>query len=202
MDRLLRHLPLARARRSPVLRRVVPDEQWRLAIEFAGESLRLFRVERVYRQGPFSALGRPAVLKALTYDARAVRWAGIGELDAAFLHRESHPMTEAEQNGHALLVGDRNRAPTPQHPTHNVYAVHLYPFTAQPFALGESIGGGFGEMGGSRFFDLAALPARPEWEAHFELAGCGWAIPFVRDENDTAAVVDRLVRAVCARGGM
>jgi hypothetical protein len=199
---LLRHLPFVRVRRPPAILRVVPDEQWRLAIEFAGEGLRLFRAERVYRQPPFSALARPNVLKALTYDDTAVRWAGVGELDAAFLHRESRPMTEAEQNGHALLVGYRNRAPTPQHPTHHAYSVHLYPFTAQPFALGETIGGGFGEMGGSRFFDLAALQARPEWEVQFELAGCGWAIPIVRDENDTAAVIDRLVRAACARGGM
>ena len=199
---LPRHLSFIRVRRAPSIVRVVPDEQWRLAIEFAGEGLRLFRAERVCRQGPFSALGRPDVLKALSYDDSAVRWAGVGELDAAFLHRESHPMTEAERNLHALLVGYCNRAPTPQHPTHHVYAVYLYPFTSRTFAVGESIGGGHGEMGGSRFFDLAGLRAWPEWQARFELAGCGWAVPIVRDANDTAAAIDRLVRAVCARGGI
>lgn len=197
---LLRRLPFAR--RAPVIRRVVPDEQWRLAIEFAGDGFRLFRAERVYGQGPFSALARPDVLKALTYDGTAVRWDGIGALDATFLHRESSPMTEAERNVHVLRVGYLNRAPTPQHPTHHVYGVYLYPFTSRPFSVGESIGGGHGEMGGSRSFDLAELRAWPEWQAQFELAGCGWAIPIVRDGDDTTAAIDRLVHAICARGGM
>lgn len=142
------------------------------------------------------------MLKALTHDAAAVRWAGVGELDAAFLHRESRPMTQAELEHHLLRVGYCNRAPTAQHPTHHVYGVYLCPFAPRPFCIGESIGGGHGEMGGSQSFDLAGLRAWPEWEAMFELAGCGWAVPIVRDEADAATLIDRLVRAICARGGM
>lgn len=200
VHRLLRHLPVFG--RPPVIRRVVPDEQWRLAIEFADDGFRLFRAERVYRQGPFSALARPDVFKALTYDEAAVRWAGIGALDAAFLHRESSPMTRAELDHHLLRVGYCNRAPTAQHPTHHVYGVYLCPFASRPFSVGESIGGGHGEMGGSQSFNLVGLRAWPEWQAQFELAGCGWAIPIVRDETDAAVVIDRLVCAICARGGM
>lgn len=49
---LLRRLPFALARRGPAILRVVPDEQWRLAIGFAGDGFRLFRAETSTARAP------------------------------------------------------------------------------------------------------------------------------------------------------
>ncbi len=187
----------------PTIRRVVPDEQWRLAIEFAQGGFRRFEARQVYARGGFSALAYPNVFKTLTYDAAAVRWDGIGALDAAFLYGASVPMPDDQLRRHELRVGYRNQAPTAAHPTHHVYGVYLYPFDPDgPISLGESIGGGHAEMGGSRSFDLAGLRARVGWREHFALSGCDWAIAMVEEADDTDLLLDRLVHVICARGGM
>jgi len=188
---------------APTIRRVVPDEQGRLAIAFAEGGFRLFQARQACGRDGFSALAYPNVLKKLTYDAAAVRWEGIGALDAAFLHDASAPMSDDQLRRHELRVGYRNQAPTPSHPTHHVYGVYLYPFDPDgPFSLGESIGGGHAEMGGSQSFDLAGLRAWAGWREHFALSGCDWAIAMVQEADDTEVLLDRLVHAICARGGM
>jgi hypothetical protein len=189
------------------IRQVVPDEQWQLAIEFwTGEfrasEFRLFRADKAHRPEGFDALAYPTVFKMLTYDAAAVRWTGIGAIDAATLYLKSAPMSEDQLRRHVLRVGYHNRAPTTEDPAHHVYGVYLTPFDPAPFCLGESIGGGHAERGGSQSYGLAELRARPDWQGFFELSGCDWAIPIVQDGGDIDVILDRLIRAICARGGM
>ena len=187
---------------TPTIRRVVPDEQWHLTIEFAAGEFRQFAADKAHRPEGFDALAYPNVFKKLTYDAAAVRWAGIGAIDAATLHRESTPMSAEQLRRHVLRVGYHNRAPTTEDAAHHVYGVYLTPFDPAPFCLGESIGGGHAERGGSQSYGLTELRARPDWQGFFELSGCDWAIPIVQDGDDLDALLDRLVRAICARGGV
>jgi hypothetical protein len=187
---------------TPTIRRVVPDEQWHLTIEFAAGEFREFTADKAHRPEGFDALAYPTVFKTLTYDAAAVRWAGIGAIDAATLYRASIPMSAEQLRQHVLRVGYHNRAPTAEDPAHHVYGVYLYPFDPAPFCLGESIGGGHAERGGSRSYGLAELRAWPGWRGFFELSGCDWAIPIVQAGDDLDVLLDRLVHAICARGGM
>ncbi|MDQ1093686.1 hypothetical protein QE400_003099 [Xanthomonas sacchari] len=76
-----------------------------------------------------------------------------------------------------IALGIRNIAPSAQDPHHDVYTAHLDPDAAQPFCLGQSIGGGHAERGGSIHLALDELEAWPgEWRQHLRHAGCAWAI--------------------------
>jgi hypothetical protein len=101
-----------------------------------------------------------------------------------------------------LRLEYQNQAPTEQDQRHHVYCVYLLPFGPKPFDVGESIGGGHGERGGSFRFDLQELLAWPEWPRHFELSGAGWAVPMIEaGRHNEDALLDTLVREICRRAG-
>jgi hypothetical protein len=186
----------------PGLVRVVPTERWRLALEFTSGEVRLFdcSVARLHREQPaldWSALASPERFKHLQFDAGRVWWPGNHVLEADYLFTASTPLTGQELENQLLRVAFRNQAPTQEHPTHHVYYVCVVPFGARPFLIGESINGGHGEMGGSVSLGLAGLKAWQGWQEHFELSGCGWAVPMIG--SDERSAVDAVVREVCRR---
>ncbi|MEU4163474.1 hypothetical protein [Actinoplanes sp. NPDC026670] len=186
----------------PGLVRVVPTERWRLALEFTSGEVRLFdcSVARLHREQPaldWSALASPERFKHLRFDAGRVWWPGGHVLEADYLFTASTPLTGQELENQLLRVAFRNQAPTPEHPTHHVYYVCVVPFGARPFLIGESINGGHGEMGGSVSLGLTGLKEWQGWQEHFELSGCGWAVPMIG--SDERSAVDAVVREVCRR---
>ncbi|MDG9927534.1 MULTISPECIES: hypothetical protein [unclassified Pseudomonas] len=62
-----------------------------------------------------------------------------------------------------LLVARRNAAPTAEHATHHLYALHLDRASTTPFVFSESIGGGHGERGGSIALGLNDLGGTAEF---------------------------------------
>lgn len=194
----------------PGLVRVVPTERWRLALEFDSGEVRLFdcSVARLLRERPevdWSALASPERFKHLRFDPGRVWWAGGLVLDADHLFAASAPLRGPELSDPLLRVSYRNQAPTPGHPRHHVYYVCVVPFGPRPLLIGESINGGRGAQGGGSIaLRLAELRAWRGWPEHFELSGCGWAVPLIgRGERvtDERAVVDAIVREVCRRAG-
>ncbi|MFC4070408.1 hypothetical protein [Actinoplanes subglobosus] len=186
----------------PGLIRVVPTERWQLALEFSSGERRVLdcSVARLQRERPdrdWTALASPERFKHLDFDADRVWWPGGKVLDAGYLFTASSPLTGRDLENQLLRVAYRNQAPTPDHPTHHVYYVCVVPFGSRPFLLGESINGGHGEMGGSTSLDLAGLRAWRGWKDHFELSGCGWAVPLIG--ADERSSVDAVIRGVCRR---
>ncbi|HBO6968103.1 hypothetical protein [Pseudomonas asiatica] len=187
----------------PAIRRVVPNENWQLIIEFEGEGHRLFPASIAREEKGFQFLAYPDKLKNLTFSPEAICWGERGSLGAGYLFQKSTPVSDEALKNQLLRVSYMNQAPTPTHSTHHVYGVYIFPFNVgEPFSLGESIGGGHGEMGGSRGFSLEGLLSYPEWKMHFELSGCAWAIGVVESyAPDVSAVLDQLVREICRREG-
>lgn len=186
----------------PRLERVVPNETWQLVIAFAGAEHRLFDVGMARESMNWPALAYPNRLKNLSYTAHAVSWAGIGELSASYLYRNSTPLAQEGLDRQVLRLSYKNQAPTPTHPTHHVYCVFLFPFSDTLFDVGESIGGGHGERGGSRRTRTDELLMLSDWRQHFRLAGCDWAVPIVEAHGDQPAELsDLLVREICRREG-
>jgi hypothetical protein len=186
----------------PGLIRVVPTERWQLALEFSSGEMRVFdcSVARLQRERPerdWTALASPEKFKHLGFDTARVWWPGGKALEADYLFAASTPLSGRDRENQLLRVAYRNQAPTREHPAHHVYYVCVVPFGARPFLIGESINGGHGELGGSTSLGLAELRGRRGWEAHFELSGCGWAVPLIG--ADERASVDALVREVCRR---
>jgi hypothetical protein len=182
------------------LKRVVPNESWQLVIEFDGGEHRLFDASVAREEMGWPALAYPNRLKHFFYDASSVTWPGIGDVTAAYLHQKSVPLGADRLERQVLRLSYKNQAPTDTHPTHHVYEVCIFPFSRRLFSVGESIGGGHGEMGGSRELDLAELLAWPEWKRHFERSGATWAIPLVdANPDDSTVLSDALTQAICAR---
>ncbi|MFS0703947.1 hypothetical protein AB6N23_05425 [Cellulomonas sp. 179-A 9B4 NHS] len=197
--------PSARRDDAPALVRVVPTEESSIVLELDGGVVLVLdcldpRLERDHPGPDWSELGYPEKRKHLTFDAGAVRWPGGKVLTTGDLVARSRPASVRELESLHLRVAYRNQAPTPQDARHHVYSVYVRPFAAQPFVLGESIGGGHGERGGQATFTLAELRAWAGWEEHCALAGCGWVVPVLSTEGaDERACVDALVREVCRR---
>lgn len=183
---------------SAKLLRVVPTDRGHLVLEFAEQGLRVFDALIAYRTLGWEEFAYSHRIKQLAYDARTVIWPQGRALDAAYLLAHSGPIDAAALARQTLRLGFKNQAPTAMHASHHEYGVHLFPFGQRPFSVGESIGGGHAEMGGSQSFGLAQLRAWPDWKTHFELAGCALAIPVIETGSSERAVLDDLIALVCS----
>lgn len=97
-----------------------------------------------------------------------------------------------------LLVARRNAAPTAEHATHHLYALHLDRASATPFVFSESIGGGHGERGGSIALGLNDLECwAGDWREHVRLAGAPQLVAVIEAAlaaNAQANLVEHLFR--------
>lgn len=95
-----------------------------------------------------------------------------------------------------VALGQRNHAPSADHPSHDIYGVDVACASAPAsLRLWQSIGGGHGERGGSITLALGELPGWVgDWRQHLARAGCAWAIPLLQ-----AALVDGDHDGVLAR---
>lgn len=90
-----------------------------------------------------------------------------------------------------LLVARRNAAPTAEHATHHLYALHLDRASATPFVFSESIGGGHGERGGSIALGLDDLERwAGDWREHVRLAGAPQLVAVVETALATGSQAD------------
>lgn len=185
----------------PSLVNVIPNETYQLVLEFEGKEFRLFDASIARTEKGWPELAYPQKLKNLTFNERQVFWPGDRSLDADYLYVKSKPIEGRTLQNQVLRLSYRNQAPTAQHPSHHVYGVWLYPLRGQAFEVGESIGGGHAEMGGSSSLSLAELRAWRGWQHHFELSGCAWAVPLVDEAGDEQALLKMLIKEICRREG-
>jgi len=185
----------------PTLTNVIPNETWQLALEFEGREIRLFDASIARTEKNWPELAYPHKFKHLTFDAYQVSWPGGRVLDAAYLYEKSKPIEGWALQSQVLRLGYKNQAPTSQHASHHVYGVWLCPFRERAFELGESIGGGHADMGGSCGFSLAELRVSPDWKDHFALSDCAWAVPLVETATDERTLLNTLIKEICRRAG-
>ena len=187
---------------TPAIQRVVPNESWQLVIEFSDAEHRLFDASVPREEMNWPALAYPNRVKHLSYSAHSITWPEVGVLSADYLYRKSAALTRESLERQLLRLSYKNQAPTETHPTHHVYAVYLFPFSDTLFDVGESIGGGHGEMGGSRRMTTEELMAWSDWKPHLRLSGADWAVPLVEAHGaDATHLSDVLVRKICRREG-
>lgn len=183
------------------IRRVVPLEQFKLIIEFDDGSLRQFPASRV-ADTPLWFLAFPTKLRAcevspsglqwqavdltLMWDGQNV-WAQEASLDIPALLEWSAPISEDELSMSLLVVAMTNQAPTEQDSRHHVYSMGIRPFCDGSWVvLGESIGGGFAERGGSVALAVENLDSFSDWRRHCVLAGCDWMVPLLEADATDA----------------
>jgi len=92
-------------------------------------------------------------------------------------------------------ISFKNQAPTEQDNAHHEYYFCIYPSDHEkPFMLGESIGGGHAERGGSITLSLEELLQYKDWKEHLEKSGCAWAIEVIEQyQPDIDRVIDILI---------
>lgn len=185
------------------LQRAVPTDGWHMILEFEGGELRLLDMSQLRRDTGWEQLAYPQHAKRFTLSPDAIGWPAGGTVAAAALHRRAVPVDRAQLEHRVLRLCYQNQAPTEQDRRHHVYEVALARFGSKPFRVGESIGGGHAERGGSNAFTLAELLAWPWWRRHFELAGCGWAIaPVEALQHEPERLLDLLVEEACRTNGL
>ncbi len=146
-------------------------------------------------------LAYPQHMKRYRFNGENIDWEFGGSLKASYLYDKSEPVSGSELERHSIRICYKNQAPTTEDKNHHVYGVYLYPFTEKLFAIGESIGGGHADRGGSRSFSLGELLDWQDWKRHFELSGCSWAIEIIEKNEELEYLIGMLVREACKRNG-
>jgi hypothetical protein len=178
--------------------RVVPNDLWQLILEFEASGFRLLPIEPLYSKLGWKHFAYPNVVRHLRFTSEAILWASGETLSAEELLQRSDSVAKADFEYQSFHVGMVNRAPTSSHASHHVYYVSLAAFSDQPFRLGESIGGGHMELGGSFAFSLPELRVHEGWQDHIHLSGCDWLVPLLENfGGDQGVLVDALVRLIC-----
>lgn len=130
--------------------------------------------------------------KRLNWDGKNV-WDGEVTLSSSDLLKIPDLISKAEVQSSLLTIGMKNQAPTEQDARHHEYFVAIRPFESDKWLVfGESIGGGFAELGGSIALSSEELIQRENWESHCVLAGCDWVVPILKskDKRDDNIVDD------------
>ncbi|SHN37831.1 hypothetical protein [Chitinophaga sp. CF418] len=92
-------------------------------------------------------------------------------------------------------ISFKNQAPTTEDKTHHEYYFYIHPLNhGKPFMLGESIGGGHAERGGSITLSLEELLQYNNWKEHLEKSDCAWAIEVIEQyQPDIERIIDILI---------
>ena len=183
------------------IRRVVPLEQFGLIIELDDGSLRQFPNARM-ADTPLWFLAFPTRLRAVDVSSVGLQWSSVNKtlmwagqnvwaqeasLDVSALLEWSSPVSVKELEQALLTVAMTNQAPTEQDARHHEYFVGIRPFCEDNWiVLGESIGGGFAERGGSVALSMENLDSVSDWRQHCILAGCDWMVSLLEDEVSDA----------------
>lgn len=93
------------------------------------------------------------------------------------------------------VISFKNQAPTTKDERHHEYYFCIYSSDHEkPFMLGESIGGGHAERGGSITLSLEELLQHKDWKEHLEKSGCPWAIEVIEQyQPDIERIIDILI---------
>ncbi|GAA4346386.1 hypothetical protein [Kangiella taiwanensis] len=181
---------------------IVPNENWQLIIEFIGSEYRLLNTYLPRDEFNWGDLAYPQHMKRYVFTPEKIIWEFGGELNAEYLYEKSVKVDKKDLESEYLRLGYKNQAPTKEDKRHHVYYVYLRPFTKQLFSLGESIGGGHAERGGGRAYSYEELLLDSQWQQHFELSGCSWAIPIIKRQGDRSSVMADLIDEARYRNGL
>jgi hypothetical protein len=184
------------------IKSIYPDENWNLLIEFEGEEYRLLNLSIPRTEFDWTALAYPQHMKRFTLTASEILWDFGGKLDSNYLYLHSSFASRSDLERHSIRIGYKNQAPTDEDKNHHVYGVYLYPFKQRLFSVGESIGGGHADRGGSRSFSLSELLGWVNWKNQFELSGCDWAIDIIEQKLALKVMIAALVSEACKRNGV
>ena len=181
-----------------MIKKVTPTEQWELIIELSNSKFLIVKTESMYGKG-YDFLAYPNQLKAFTYDDNKITWKNDKSISINEIKSFAKTTSLDEIKNKNLRINYKNQAPTKQHKSHHVYGVYLYPFKRQ-ISIGESIGGGHGERGGSVTLSITELLNYKGWENHFLLSDCEWAIEIIKSNKENEEkIIDELVRGICLR---
>jgi hypothetical protein len=186
-----------RRRTGPTIIDVVPVDYYKVYIVLSNSETRYIDSQVLGKE--FSFLAFPNKLKAMTWDENQIVWKNGQKLDVAHILAKARLVGPSEIQG-SLTLAQKNQAPTGQHKTHHVYYVSINPFSGKPVVLCESIGGGHGDIGGcTPAMSYVELLQLENWERHFILSGCDWAIEVIKSDASEKEKTNRLVAEVCAR---
>ncbi len=181
---------------------ITPNENWQLIIQFSDDEYRLLDVAIPREEHNWKELAYPQHIKRFTFTPNEIIWEFGGELNASYLYKQSEVVDYSSLENQSLRLCYKNQAPTQEDKWHHVYGVYLHPFSHKLFSVGESIGGGHGDRGGSNSYSLTELLSWGEWKNHFNLSGCSWAIPIIESNQDKELIIRELSKEACRRNGV
>jgi hypothetical protein len=183
------------------IKSIIPIDYYELIIEFENSEFKCFSPEKLKLYEKRDFLAYPNKLKSFKYDQNQIIWYNNFHLDKKYLYQNSILLEQDQLERNGLSISSKNHAPTDKHPSHHVYYFMIYPFkNEKQFVIGESIGGGHGEMGGCASFDLKEILESPELINHLTLSNCSWVYEIMKANSfDTKDVINKLVLEVCIR---
>ena len=188
----------------PKISNIVPIDFCELVIEFDSSELRIFPSDKSTLYEQYRFLGYPNQLKCFDYTTSAIKWHNGVSIDSRFLYDKSMATSIEKLKFKTLLVGSVNCAATDMDERHHVFGISILPFNIdQPFSLDESIGGGFGERGGSQLYAIEDLLKQTDWKVHFERSGCIWAAAIIEKfQSDHNIVIAAIIKEICHKASL
>lgn len=180
---------------------ITPIDYYELIIEFENSEFKSFSPETLKLYEKHDFLAYPNKLKSYKYDKNQITWYNNFHLDKEYLYQNSKLIEQEQLERNGLSISSKNQAPTDRHPSHHMYYFMVYPFkNEKQFLIGESIGGGHGEMGGCSSFDWKEILESHELINHLTLSNCSWVYEIMKTNNiNTKDVINKLVLEVCKR---
>ena len=186
-----------------LLKRVIPNEQFQVILEFSNLEFRILDMTVLCKEKGWTKLGYPQHMKNFTFSESSAYWPEGGTAEASYLYAKSKTIEKSRLENQVIRLSYKNQAPTSEDKSHHVYGVFLAPFSAKPFRVGESIGGGHGDLGGGHSMSISDLLEWPEWKHHFMLSGCSWATtPIEALAGQPEQLLNSLIIEACKRNGL
>jgi hypothetical protein len=180
---------------------ITPIDYYELIIEFENCEFKCFSPSKLKLYENHDFLAYPNKLRSFKYDQNQITWYTNIHFDKEYLYQNSQLLENEQLERKGLTISQKNQAPTEDHPTHHVYYFMIHPFGKdKQFVLGESIGGGHGEMGGCNSYNLKEIIENLELIYHITLSNCSWVYEIMMTNNmDTKTILKKIVLEVCNR---
>lgn len=183
------------------IKSITPIDFFELIIAFSNGEVKVFSPQKLDLNDQYDFLAYPNKLRAFTFTPGTIIWFNGLSFESDFIYDNSDEIAMGLLAKKSLTIGSANQAPTKQHASHHVYSFSIFPFKLEKqFVLGESIGGGHAEMGGSVFYSLNELIESPDYATHLKLANCSWVVEMLTaNGSDWQSVLNDIVVEVCKR---
>ncbi|WP_179354698.1 hypothetical protein [Winogradskyella vidalii] len=178
---------------------VIPTYDWELIFHMNDNTHRVIELKDLRKNSLFTESVKH--FNTFRFNSKKVVWENGSSIDLQNIFMISKSVELNDIENKSIYIGQKNQAPTEKHELNHIYFVAVYPYSAKPIMIGETIGYGLGASGGCATYTFENFKKVKRWKDHLKKAGCDWAISIIdRDDLDSEQKVFKIIE--CIRKGI